>query len=148
METLFGILHVVAAVFIIGPLAILPMTALRTIRAGQPGPALTLAKSINVTALLSLLVVFFGFALLGVSDPKRHWSFASPWIWISLLAYVAALGVILFLVVPAIKRAAEALDSADAASSSSREGYGAIAAGSGVASLLLVFIVVHMVWKP
>ena len=37
METLFAVLHVVSAVFIVGPMAILPMTAMRALRAGNAG---------------------------------------------------------------------------------------------------------------
>jgi uncharacterized membrane protein len=153
MQTLFVVLHVVAAVFIVGPMAILPMTGLRAIRAGQPAQAKTLARSTFVTSLLSLLVVFFGFAALGTSDPKDHFSIATPWIWVSLLAYLIALALILFLVVPALNKAAGRLQTSDAETSSvpsasSDGGYGAIAAGSGIASLLLVLIVVLMVWKP
>ena len=36
MDTILNILHVATAVFIIGPMAILPMTALRTIALGRP----------------------------------------------------------------------------------------------------------------
>ena len=35
METVLNVLHVLAAVFIIGPMAILPMTAMRAIRGGD-----------------------------------------------------------------------------------------------------------------
>lgn len=35
METLFSILHVVSAVFIVGPIAIMPMSALRSLRTGD-----------------------------------------------------------------------------------------------------------------
>jgi uncharacterized membrane protein len=149
METLFVTLHVVAAVFLVGPMAILPMTGLRAIRAGQPALAKTLARSTFVTSLLSLLVVLFGFAALGMSDPKDNFSIATPWIWISLLAYLVALALILFLVVPALnKAAARPQPDAASASVSSEGGYGSIAAGSGIASLLLVLVVVLMVWKP
>ncbi len=148
MQTLFGILHVVAAVFLVGPMAILPMTGLRAVRTGQPAQARSLAKSTFMISLLSLLVVVFGFGLLGTSDPSKHLSFATSWIWISLLAYLIALGLILFLVVPALNKAAAGLEATDAASGPSAAGYGPIAAGSGIASLLLLLVVVLMVWRP
>lgn len=142
METLFAVLHVVSAVFIVGPMAILPMTAMRAVRAGDARQVETLAKSTNLLSLLSLLVVLFGFGLMGTSDPKSHLSMTTPWILWSIVLYVVALGLTLFLVVPTMRRAAEAL----------REGaasrYPQLAAGSGVASLLLLVVVILMVWQP
>jgi uncharacterized membrane protein len=160
MDTLFAILHVVTAVFIVGPMAIIPMTAMRAVRAGNASQVRTLAKSTNLLSLLSLLTVVFGFAVMGMSDPKFDLSVTTPWILWSIIAYIVALGLTLFVVVPAMRKAADALDtvpagtpadvstpSAEAAGLESR-GYPAIAAASGVASLLLVLVVVLMVWKP
>lgn len=151
METLFNTLHVVAAVFIVGPMAILPMTGLRAIRAGHADQVTSLAKSVKIFSLLSLVVVFFGFALLGVSKPKDHLSIATPWIWISLVAWVAAVLITLFLVVPALRGAGENLragDSERTGDSQQARSYPRISIGSGVASLLLVLVVVLMVWRP
>jgi uncharacterized membrane protein len=150
MDTLFTVLHVVAAVFIVGPMAILPMTGLRAIRAGNAAQITTLAKSVNIFTLVSLVVVLFGFAALGMSDPKDHFSFASPWIWMSIVAYVIALALNLFVVIPAMRKVGEAASaSAVAAGGPAKpEGYSRIAAGSGIVSLLLLLVVVLMVWKP
>ncbi len=152
METLFAVLHVVSAVFIVGPMAILPMTAMRAVRAGNAGQVEVLAKSTNLISLLSLLVVFFGFGVMGLADKKYDLSVGTPWILWSIILYVIALGLTLFLVVPTMRRAAETIRGAESstAESSTAESskYPAIAAGSGVASLLLVAVVVLMVWKP
>ena len=152
MDTLLGILHVVTAVFIVGPMAIFPMTAMRAARVRNGAQVLALAKATSAFSLLSLVVLFFGFAVLGVSDPKEHWSLASAWIVWSIVLYVVALAVNLFVTVPAMNRVVDeltALTGADGtASSSLPAGYGAIAGGSGVASLMLVAVVVLMVWKP
>ncbi|WP_295122618.1 DUF2269 family protein [uncultured Leifsonia sp.] len=153
METLFAVLHVVSAVFIVGPMAILPMTAMRAVRAGNAGQVEVLAKSTNLISLLSLLVVFFGFGVMGLADKKYGLSITTPWILWSLILYVIALGLTLFLVVPTMRRAAEAIRGAEAgrageAGQAEPSRYPAIAAGSGVASLLLVAVVVLMVWKP
>ncbi|MFF1878144.1 DUF2269 family protein [Leifsonia sp. NPDC058230] len=161
MDTLFAILHVATAVFIVGPMAIIPMTAMRAVRAGNASQVRTLAKSTNLLSLLSLLTVVFGFAVMGMSDPKFDLSVTTPWILWSIIAYVIALGLTLFVVVPAMRRAADALDAVSAtapapataggaatAAGPESRGYPAIAAASGVASLLLVLVVVLMVWKP
>lgn len=149
MEIVMSILHVVGAVFIVGPMAILPMSAMRAIRTGDGGQVANLAKSTNLFSLLSLLVVVFGFGVLGMADPKYNLSVGTPWVLWSIIIYVVALAISLFLVVPTMRKAAEALKAAegsDAPAASTR--YPAIAAGSGVASLLLVVVVVLMVWKP
>jgi len=165
MDTLFAVLHVVSAVFIVGPMAILPMTGMRAVRAGNAAQVRTLAKSTTILSGLSLLVVLFGFAVMGMADPKYKTSITTPWILWSIIAYIIALGLTLFVVVPAMRRAADALDGlsntasaapadatgvtpSDEAAALDSRGYPAIAAGSGVASLLLVLVVVLMVWKP
>ena len=154
METLFSVLHVVGAVFIVGPMAILPMSAMRAVRAGNASQVSTLAKSTNLFALLSLIVFVLGFGLVGMADPKYHLSVGTPWVLWSVILYVVALGLTLFLVVPTMRRAAEQLGETaaaaegDAPAANARPSYPAIAAGSGVASLLLVAVVVLMVWKP
>ena len=145
MDTLFNVLHVVAAVFIVGPMAILPMTAMRAVRGGNAQQVAMLAKSTNVFSLLSLMVALLGFGLVGMADEKYNLSVSTPWVLWSIILYVIALGLTLFLVVPTMRRAADALEGT-AAGESTR--YPAIAAGSGVASLLLVAVVVLMVWKP
>lgn len=142
METLFAVLHVVTAVFIVGPMAILPMTAMRAVRAGDARQVETLAKSTNLLSLLSLLVVLFGFGVMGLADKKYDLSVTTPWILWSIILYAVALALTLFLVVPTMRRAAESLREGTASR------YPQLAAGSGVASLLLLAVVVLMVWKP
>jgi uncharacterized membrane protein len=143
MDTVLNILHVVCAVFIVGPMAILPMTAMRAVRAGEAGQVKTLAKSTNIFSWLSLLVIVFGFGVMGMSDPKYHVTIASTWIWLSIVLYVIALGLSLFLVVPTMRKA-----SAEITAGTAAKNYAPIAAGSGIASLCLLAVVVLMVWKP
>lgn len=153
METLFGTLHVVAAVFIVGPMAILPMTAMRAIRAGQGRQVESLARSTFVFSLLSLLVVVLGFGILPFSTYGT--TVTTPWVLASLIIYLVALLVSLFGVVPAMRAAAEQLAAVPAGSmpgpdiaAATRRAYGRVAMLSGIASLLLVVVVVLMAWKP
>jgi hypothetical protein len=145
MDTLFTILHVVAAVFIVGPMAILPTTGLRALRAGQGGQVTTLAKSVVGTTIASVVVVILGFAAMGLADPKYNLSIATPWIWISLIAWAAACAVTMAFVVPAMRKAGAQLTDGGTVAASA---YPRIAAGSGVATLLLVLVVVLMAWRP
>ncbi|TXN28970.1 DUF2269 family protein [Lacisediminihabitans profunda] len=152
METLVNVLHVVGAVFIVGPMAILPMSAMRAIRARNASQVGLLAKSTNLFSLLSLVVVVLGFAVMGMTDPKEKLSMTTPWILISLILYAIAIALSLALVVPTLRRAAADLESAGATPGSGAANaaprYPAVAAGSGIVSLLLVAVVVLMVWRP
>lgn len=152
MNTLFAVLHVVTAVFVVGPMAILPMTAMRAARSRNGAQVGALATATSTFSLLSLIVFLLGFAVLGMSDPKDHYSFASAWIVWSMILYVVALAVNLFVTVPAMKRVAGAVTASTSpegsVSTSLPSGYGAIAGASGIATLLLVAVVVLMVWKP
>lgn len=155
MGTFLTVAHVLGAVFIVGPMAILPMTALRALRAGNTAQVAVLTRSISVFSYLSLLVFLLGFGVLGVTGREKGISVTTPWVLISILAYAAALVVTLLVVVPALRRAANVSDGASAAQSASAAsvpskpaGYGAVAAGSGVAALLLVVVVMLMAWRP
>jgi uncharacterized membrane protein len=147
METLLDVLHVVSAVFIVGPMAILPMTGMRALRAGERGQVATLAKSTYVFSLLSLLVVFFGFGALGSSDKQAHLSITTSWILSAFIVYLVALVLSLFVVVPAMRQAGENPHDA-VAGELAASSYQRIAMGSGLVSLLLVVVVVLMVWQP
>lgn len=141
MSTIFAILHVATAVFIVGPMAILPMTAMRSLRAGQAGQVRTLAKSTTVFTLLSLIPFLIGFGLMGMYKIP----FDRTWVWLSIVLYLVAFVIALVLVVPAMRRAAALLEGSE---STAPSGYGMIAGGSGVVSLLLLAVVVLMAWKP
>jgi uncharacterized membrane protein len=138
-------IHVLVAVFAVGPMAVLPMIALRGIREKQAGIVDTMARSTFVFSLVSLAVVIFGFGALGTKPERADWSVGSLWIWLSIVLYVLALGLLLGLVVPGMRAAADGLRSATGAV---QNGYSKVAAGSGVATLLLIAVVVLMVTKP
>lgn len=143
MDTLLNVLHVAAAVFIVGPMAVLPHSGPRMLREGRGAQALSLAKTVNLFSWLSLLVVIFGFGVMGMSDPKYDVSFGDTWIWLSIVFYVIALLLSLLLVVPALRRAGAAVEAGTAPG-----GTGAIAGGGGLMTLLLIAVVVLMVWRP
>src|SRR5699024_4486741 len=138
METVFSVLHVVTAVFLIGPMAILPMVGMRDLRTGNGEQTAALGRSTNVFSLAALLVILFGFGLIGIVD----WdvSITTSWVLISLIVYIIALVLNLVVVVPAMQGAAEATDS--------EATYKRIAMSSGISTLLLLVAVVLMVWKP
>jgi uncharacterized membrane protein len=146
MDTLLTVLHVVTAVFLVGPMAVLPMTGMRAVRAGNGPMVELLARSTRVFSLASVLVAVLGFGVVGMADERFDLSVTTSWVLTSIVLYLVALALSLALVVPSLGRAAAELTAgrADAA----RALYGRIAAGSGIVSLLLIAVTVLMVWKP
>src|SRR6476661_1068049 len=130
MDTLLTALHVVAAVFVIGPMAILPMTALRAVRAGNGPVVAVLFTSTRVFTLASLLVAVLGFAVLGSVAKTDKVSVATGWVLTSIVLYLAALALSLLVVVPSLRRAATEL--AASRTEGAQAVYGRIAASSGV----------------
>lgn len=149
-------LHVVLAVFAVGPMAMLPQLALRGIREGSPGMVAGLARATFVFSLVSAAVVVFGFGALGTKPEWADWSFGSLWVWLSLVLWALAVLITLLVVVPGLRDAADALrtttggsaGSTGSAGNTGNSGYGKIAAANGIATLLLVIVVVLMVVKP
>ena len=147
MDTLITILHVATAVFIVGPMAIIPMTGLRALRSGSAGQVRTLAKSATIFSWLSLVTFVLGFGAMGMAPAKYHLSFTTPWILWSIILYVIAFVLSVFVAVPQMNKAADRLDQAPEGGAAAA-GYGGIAASNGIAALLLVAVVELMVWKP
>ncbi|MCA0217206.1 MAG: DUF2269 domain-containing protein [Actinobacteria bacterium] len=143
METLFAVLHVVAAVFIIGPMAILPMAGLRSLRGGNSAQVNGFARATNVFGWLSLVVAVLGFGLVAFVDPEDKLTYTTPWLLTSIILYAVAVTIVLSGVAPLMKRAGERLADGKLAME-----YRPIAALSGLSALLLVAVVVLMVWRP
>ena len=149
MDTLIDILHIGTAVFIVGPMAILPMTGLRALRSGSAAQVTTLAKSTMIFSWLSLLTFVFGFGAMSMAPKQYDLSFTTLWILASIIAYAVAFVLSAFVVVPQMNKAAVAIETAGAdAAGAKPAGYGAVAGTSGVVSLLLVVVVILMIWKP
>jgi len=150
MDELWAVLHVVGSVFIVGPMAVLPMSAIRAVRAGSASQLETLAKSTELLSMVSIIVAVVGLPLMWGS--RHNLTLMTPWILASVVLYAVALLLNLFLVVPAIRRASARLNVSSsppaASAQGSNHGDAAISIGSGVVGLLLVAVVVLMVWRP
>lgn len=159
MYTVMNTLHVVTAVFLVGPMAVLPMSALRLARAGNGAAVERAARSTMIFTLGSLAVLIFGFGLIEAAPEKWNLSLATPWVLISVILYFVALALSLFAVVPALRSVAEHLSEHPAGPDAPatpepadgavpRNDYRRIAIVSGVVSLLLLAVVVLMVVRP
>lgn len=144
MHTVLTILHVATAVFIVGPMAVIPMTGLRALRSGQATQARSLVRSTALFSWLSLIVFVLGFGVMGAASTGRGLSVTTPWILWSIILYLVGFLLAVIVVVPQMRKAA-----AGAVEAGTRpEGYGAIAGSSGIVSLLMLAVVVLMVWHP
>lgn len=139
MDLLFSIVHVATAVFIIGPIAIMPMTGLRALRTGDTARATASAKSLRLLTYLSLLVVVTEFGVMGMADPKYDLSITTPWVLGSLILYVIAAALTLGIVIPTYLHPERR---------GPHQRYTRVAVSSGIAAISLVAVVVLMVWKP
>ncbi len=153
-------IHLLAAVFVIGPLVYTASVAPRVLRGGDAGAARTGARAGRVYGYASLIVVLAGFATMSSKrDGKTVASFGDTYIWLSLLLWLLAVAVVLAVLVPSLEAAAAAAEAGSSAagapggspSSGSTAAGGSIArvaAAGGVVSVLFAVIVVLMVYRP
>lgn len=110
MVKLFLALHVLLAIFLIGPLAMIPMTALRSIRGRDARQLHGAARQTMIYGLASILVFLLGFAVVGTEPSDHKISLGAPWLTISMTLYVIALVLVLVVLVPSLRRAARLID--------------------------------------
>lgn len=150
-----GALHVILAVFIIGPMALLPHTGLRALRVHDAKQVRGLARSVLIFGWLSLIVFVLGFGAVGEADASprgQSVSFGALWIWLSILLYAAAFVLSVFVVAPNLRRGAEEIEGAAAPAEGEKAArpaaYSAVAATAGVTTILLVVVVILMAFRP
>lgn len=138
-------LHLLTAIFAIGPLVHAATTAARGVRTGDAPAVASGARMLRIYSIASVLVVIFGFALM---SSKRHGQtvaeFSDAWIWISLLLWVVAMGVIHALLVPQLQKVGARLTASESAASLT----GKIAAFGGLVGVIFAVIVFLMVYQP
>ncbi len=108
MFTLLKTLHVLFAVLLVGPLTMIPMTALRSIRRRDGAAVAGAARQTMIYGLGSLLVFVLGFGIVGVKSER--FSMGDPWITISMTLYVIALVLVLALVLPGLRGASKLIE--------------------------------------
>jgi len=145
-------LHLLTAIFAIGPLVGAATTASRGLRKADASATGNAARTLTVYGYASLVVVIFGFGLMSAKPDygnKEHVAeFSEPWIWISVVLWLCSLALIFGLVVPALKQATTALAGAPGETTSVGSLTGRVAAGGGLIALVYVAIIVLMVYQP
>src|SRR6187551_3426037 len=121
-------LHLVAVVFLIGPLAAAGTRGIRVTKAGDAGGLRTTARLVTIYGWASLAVLVFGLSLVQGEDKGVHASFGDTWIIVSLILFLVAFGLVMGVLRPTLNRALGLVD----AGKSSAELAGRVAASSGV----------------
>lgn len=138
------VLHLLTAVFVVGPLAVAAVTAPRAARAGSVEALQASLRTTRGYALASLVVVVLGSAMVGLGSVGAAWSFGQAWVSASYALWLVAVALTLAVVVPAQEAALAALAQAGSVDAPARR----MAIGGGLAMLAWVAIVVLMVYKP
>jgi hypothetical protein len=140
-------LHVLFAIFAIGPLVHAATSAGRGVRQGDAQATTSSARTLRIYAYASLLVVMLGFALMSSKSDYTHKtgaSFGDTWIWLSTLLWIIAIGLVLGILVPGLGHATELMTEKESASALT----GRIAAAGGMVGLLFAAVVLLMVYRP
>ena len=149
MFKLLLLLHLLAAIFAVGPLVGAATTASRALRTPDAAAATSAARMIRLYSYVSVVVVILG---MGLMSQKAPWDsseevaqIGDTWIWLSLLLWAAAMAVSLAVLAPALTKAAAEIGG----SGGSAQGLVArVAAAGGVIGLIYAVIVVLMVYQP
>ena len=141
-------LHLLTAIFAVGPLVHAATTASRGLRTGDAGATASSARTVKLYSFVSAAVVFFGFGLMSADAPwdksQKVAEFSDPYIWISLLLWAFAVVLALVVIVPTLQQA-----TVNISNGAGVDGLTARVAGAGgMVGLIFAAIVFLMVYKP
>lgn len=138
-------LHLLFAIFGVGPLVGAVTTASRGIRQGDGAATALAARTSRIYAYASLLVVILGF---GLMSTKRHGKtiadFGDTWIWLSVLLWLVAMALTLAVIVPTLEKVTEMIGRQESVVALTAR----VAAAGGVVGLIFAGIVFLMVYRP
>jgi uncharacterized membrane protein len=145
-------LHVLTAVFAIGPLVHAATTASRGLRQRDAAALTSSARLLRIYSYASVLVVILGFALMSTTSDythKRTAEFSELWIWLSLLLWAVAVALVFAVLVPTLTRAASNLAGGAGASGPDVSALtGRVAAAGGIVGLIFAAIIFLMIYRP
>jgi len=139
-------LHILTAIFIIGPLAATTVTAPRLVRLGRPGLAGLRGALATVRWLSagSIVTAGLGFSLVHKGSFGSVRSLSDTWLSASIVLWVVAVLVNLGVVAPALNRAARDVEDYG----DGRRHLPALVLGGSLTALCWALIVVLMTVKP
>lgn len=147
MFNLMTTLHLLTAVFTIGPLAHAVTTATRGLRTADATATASSARMATVYSYASLAVVIFGFGLMSAKSPYTGAAvaqFSETWIWLSALLWLFSVIVTLTVTVPALKQATKRITDGEAVNKLTAR----IAASGGAVAILFIIVIILMVYRP
>jgi hypothetical protein len=140
--------HVLSAIFAVGPLVHAATTAGRGVRSRDGAATASAARVLRIYTYVSVLVVLVGVALMSLDSPERRGQkvgdIGDTWIWLSLVLWLLAVGLVVGLLAPALTRAARLIGKQEPVGSLS----GRIAASGAAVGALFAVIVFLMVYRP
>jgi hypothetical protein len=137
--------HLVFVVFTIGPLVHAATTAGRGVRNGDGAATAAASRMLRVYAYASVLVIVAGMALMSQKeDGQKLGEFGDTWIWLSLVLWVLAMGIVLGVTVPTLNKATKRIESQDSVVTLTAR----VAASGGVLALIFLVIIILMVYRP
>ena len=134
-------LHVVLAIFLIGPLVSAANQVPRALRDGDAGALRLLARTVTVNGWASIAVAVLG---LGLVQRRYGNEFTDGWLIVSILLFVVATLLVVLLLAPLLRGATGQA----AGGGSTARLAGRAAAVAGASSLCYVVIAILMVWQP
>jgi hypothetical protein len=141
-------LHLLFAIFAIGPLVHAATTASRGVRRGDGAATASAARMLRVYSYTSVLVIIAGMALMSMDDPhdkgQKIGEFSQLWIWLSLLLWLVAIGLVLAVIVPTLTKVSRMIGAQDSVVTMT----GRVAAAGGLVGVLFAVIVFLMVYQP
>jgi hypothetical protein len=137
--------HLVFVVFAIGPLVHAATTAARGVRRGDGAATATSSRTLRIYAYVSVLVIVAGMALMSQKEDGRKLAeFSDTWIWLSLVLWAVAVGIVLALLVPTLNKVTKLIEAQDSVVTLTAR----VAATGGVVGLIFFVIIVLMAYKP
>jgi len=141
-------LHLLTAIFVVGPLVHITTTSARGLRTGDATATAAAARGTRIYGALSILVVILGFGLMSQKAPwdkSQHVAeFGELWIWLSVVLWLIGAAIALAVLEPALKNATTAIGAGEPVEALK----GRVAASGGVIGLLMAAIVFLMVYQP
>ncbi|MGH3715621.1 MAG: DUF2269 family protein [Micromonosporaceae bacterium] len=150
MGTLLVTLHVLTAIFLIGPLTLAPFIGLRAVVRRDADAVRRAARTTMLLAGASGLVFLLGIAATANSDVIHY---STPWVVISITLSVIALVGLLLVAAPSLRTVAGMIDDGTIASDAHAKAKmdslrGRIGASAGLAALAWALVVILMMTKP
>jgi hypothetical protein len=140
-------LHILTAVFAIGPLVHAATTASRGIRRGDGAATASAARMLRIYSYASVVVIVLGMGLMSTTNAftlRKTAEFGDTYIWLALLLWAVAIALVLAVLVPTLTKTTALIgQEASVVTLTAR-----VAAAGGTVGLIFAGIVFLMVYRP